>query len=229
MPGIDAWPARPSVDEPEAEHALLAYAERVHAPPLEVEHLPRALVDDHVAAHLLGNVVAQPLRAVGRTRLLVARDDDEQLAALGPPSRATEAARGGDLAGDLPLHVERAPPPDEAVLDLSRPRVDAPLGRVREHGVDVAQITEPLPVGFSAQARDQVRAAPPSRPPARTRSPAASSSERSISCAGRSLPGGFTVLKRISRWSSSVASCASAIALIMKHPHCIDDHLCNVL
>ena len=156
MPGMDACPARPSVARAEAEHALLTYTERVHAPSVEVEHLPRTLVHDHVAPHLFGNVVAQPLRAVGRARLLVARDDDQQLAALRPPSRAPETARRGDLARDLSLHVEGAASPHEAVLDLPGPRVDAPLGRIREHGVDVAQITEPLSLGLAAQPRDQV-------------------------------------------------------------------------
>ena len=103
--------------ELEPEHALLADAHRVEAAAVELEHLTRTLVHDHVATDLLGNVLAEPLRADRRARLLVAGDDHQQLAPRGPPARSRKLARGRDLACDLALHVERAASPHEAVAN----------------------------------------------------------------------------------------------------------------
>ena len=157
MAGIEAWPARPSVREPEAKHPLLPHAQRVEAAALVLDDLPGALVHDHVAAHLVGHVLAQPLGADRRARLLVARRDHQQLARGRPPPGAAERARGCDLARDLSLHVQRASPPYVAIAQLARPRVDAPLRGIREHRVDVAQITEPRPVRRAAQPGNEVR------------------------------------------------------------------------
>ena len=92
--------------EPEAEHSLLPHAQRVEATALVLDDLPGTLVHDHVAAHLLGHVLAQPLGADRRARLLVARRDHEQLARGRPPPGAAERARGCHLARDLSLHVQ---------------------------------------------------------------------------------------------------------------------------
>ena len=77
-----------------------------------------------------------------------------------PPNlapRAGQAGRGDGLGGRLVLHVDRAAAVQEAVADLGAPRVGAPVLRVGEHGVDVAQVAEARPVA-AAQRRDQARA-----------------------------------------------------------------------
>ena len=144
--------------EPEAKHPLLPHAQRVEAAALVLDDLSGPLVHDHVAPHLLGHVLAQPLGADRRPRLLVARRDHEQLPRSRPPSGAGERARGGHLARDLSLHVQGAPPPHVAIAQLARPRVDAPFRGVCEHRVDVAQITEARPLRRTAQTGNEVRA-----------------------------------------------------------------------
>ncbi len=122
---------------------------------------PAALVEQHVAAHLLGMGLTKPLRAKLAAGLLVHDGHDQQLAARGTPSFAREPRHGGDLGGDLGLHVERAAPPHEALGNLARPGVVRPLSPIREHRVDVAEITEGRVGGtfnLAFQSGHQVRA-----------------------------------------------------------------------
>ncbi len=116
------------------------------------------LVEQHLAAHLLGVRLAQPLGAELATGLLVDDRHHEQIAARGAPALAREPGRGGDLGGDLGLHVKRAAPPHEAFGDFPRPRIVAPLARVREDGVDVAEIAERGAFASPFQPGHQVRA-----------------------------------------------------------------------
>ncbi len=145
----------------EAEDALLGDADRVDAPAAVLERRARALVDDQVGAHLVGMLGAEPLRSVGRARLLVGGDHELQLASLRPPTRLGERARRRHLRSNLALHVERSAPPDATVAQLARPGVDLPLGRVGQHGVDVAEQAQRRPVGSSGrpQSRYEVRPA----------------------------------------------------------------------
>ena len=204
MRGIDAWPARPSAREREAEHALLGHAHAVEAPAVVLEHLAGALVHHDVRAHLVGVLLAQPLGAVLGAGLLVGGDHELQLARCGPPALLGQRHRGGHLGRHLALHVQRAAAPDAAVLELARPRVHVPLGRVGEHGVHVAQQAQHGPVGVGRQPRRPGSAAPRRPPAARPRSRRASSSSFRNSWSACSLPGGLTVSKRIRRCSSSV-------------------------
>ena len=91
MRGIDAWPARALGGEREAEDALLRHAHAVEAAAVVLEHLAGALVDHDVGAHLVGVLLAQPLRAVLGAGLLVGGDHELQLAGLRPPARLAPA------------------------------------------------------------------------------------------------------------------------------------------
>ena len=142
----------------EAEDALLGDADAVDGVAVERDDGPGALVDDVVAADLVGVRLAEPDRALAAARLLVGRRDDDQLAARRPPALARERHGGRDLRRRLRLHVLRAAAPELAVGDLARPRVALPVGGLGEHGVDVREQDEPRPVGLAAQARDEVRA-----------------------------------------------------------------------
>ncbi len=140
-----------------AEHALLRATDAVAAPAHVVEDLAAALVDEEVAADLLRMVRGEPLRAELAAGLLVDDGGDQELAARGAPARARERRRSDDLRRDLRLHVDRAAAPEVAVYDLARPRVVAPLGGVREHRVDVAEVAERGPRLRAAQPREQIR------------------------------------------------------------------------
>jgi hypothetical protein len=119
----------------EAEDALLGAAEAVEAAAAVLDDAAAALVDEIVAAHLVGVVGSDPLGAVGAAGLLVDERDEDQRAARRTPAPARERARRGSLRGRLGLHVERAAPPHEAVVHVTRPGVARPLRRRREHGV----------------------------------------------------------------------------------------------
>ena len=86
-----AVPGAPVGAHGEPEDALLAERERVEAAPVALERDAAALVDDEVGAHEVGPLLAQPLGAVGRARLLVGGRDDQQLAARRPPAAARPA------------------------------------------------------------------------------------------------------------------------------------------
>src|SRR5215208_6573385 len=149
--GIDAWPASPWVVSVKRKTPFSA----THPPPVEVEDLAGALVDHVVAPDLVGVLVAEPLRAELRARLLVCRDHDEQLAAR-PPALLGERRGGHYLRGDLALHVERAAAPDAVVLELARPRVDRPVRGIGEHGVHVTAEAEDRAVTAAGQPCDQI-------------------------------------------------------------------------
>ena len=140
-----------------AKDALLGDADAVVALAVVREVRAAALVEQVVAAHLVGVVLADPHRAELAADLLVDDHDDEQVALRRAPARARERQRGGHLGGGLRLHVQRAAAPDEAVGEVARPRVVRPVRRRREHGVDVRQQAQHGPVGVAAQARDEVR------------------------------------------------------------------------
>jgi hypothetical protein len=143
----------------EAEDALLAAAHAVAALAAELERGARALVQQQVATHLLGMLLAQPARADIAAGLLIGDEHEFQRApGRPPPARAQTCCRDG-FGRDLRLHVERAAAPEEAVVgDLPRPRVVGPLGRIREHRVDMAEIQERRAVDLAGQRRDEVRA-----------------------------------------------------------------------
>ena len=205
--GIEAWPATPSVVSAKAKDALLGDADAVVALAVVGEVRAAALVEQVVAAHLVGMVLADPHRAELAADLLVDDHDDEQVALRRPPARARERQRGRDLGGGLGLHVQRAATPDEAVGEVARPRVVRPVrrrwrGRCRRARAGTARGRRPSP------RRRATRLGRSGSAPSRSTSkPAARRSAARPSCRTRSLPGGLTVLQRISRCSSSVVSC----------------------
>ena len=123
----------------------------------------RPLVEQLVAAHEAGVVVAEPDGPVGAADLLVHDDDDEQVAVGGAPARAGQAQRGGDLRGRLRLHVDRPAAPEEPVGDVAGPGTVGPLVRVGEDGVDVREQAQHRAVLRAAQAGHEV--GPRLRPP----------------------------------------------------------------
>jgi len=144
--------------EVEAEDPLLGAGDPEPSPTVELEHLPGALVDQHVAASGIGMLGAQPGGADLAAGLLVGDEQQLQRPAGGPPA-AAGARHGGDRLGrDLVLHVQRAAAPQVAVDDLTGPRVVGPVGRIGEDRVDVAEQAEHRTVVVAGQRRDQVRA-----------------------------------------------------------------------
>ena len=141
-----------------AKDALLRDADAVVAPAVVGDDRAAALVEQVVAAHLVGVLLADPHRAELAADLLVDDDDDEQVAARRAPALARQRQRRRDLGRGLRLHVQRAAAPDEAVLEIAGPRVVRPVLGRREHGVDVRQQAQRRPVGAAAQPRDEVRA-----------------------------------------------------------------------
>ena len=99
---------------------------------------------------------AEPLGARRGAHLLVGRRDNEELPGRRAPALAAQSRGGRHLGGDLVLHVLRAAPPDLAVHDVARPRVEAPLRRLGGNRVDVAEQAQGRPRALALQARDQV-------------------------------------------------------------------------
>src|SRR5690606_3641101 len=112
----------------EAEDALFADREGEVAAAIEVDHLATTLVDDHVATNRFGMLLAEPAGTLVGPGLLVGGDHEHETATGRPPTFAGESQAGRCFAGDLVLHVERAPAPDVAVHDLATPGVSRPLG-----------------------------------------------------------------------------------------------------
>ena len=102
------------------------------------------------------------------------------------------------------LFMSFAPFPHAVVTQLSRPRIDLPLGRVGEHGVHVTQQAERGPVGAARHAGYEIRPPGHGGKELAPGKPASSRRVRNQSWAGSSFPGGLTVLNRISRWRISV-------------------------
>ena len=71
-------------------------------------------------------LVAEPLRPEVPAGLLVG-DEHELQRAAGAPSLPGQGRPGHRLGRHLRLHVERPPPPQEAVGHLARPRIVLPL------------------------------------------------------------------------------------------------------
>ena len=153
MPGAAAGPQQEAVD------ALLADAERVEAPPAELERRAPALVEDEVAAHGLRMFPAEPLSAGRRAHLLVRRHHQLQRAASRAPARAREVDRRGDLRGHLSLHVLGAATADLATGDVARPGVERPLVGIGRDRVHVSEQAEGLAVRVAGEIGDQVRPA----------------------------------------------------------------------
>src|SRR5439155_7950857 len=58
---------------------------------------------------------------------------------------------------NLALHVERPAAPDLAVAELAGPRIDLPLGPIRDDRVRVQEENQARPAAPAGQARDEVR------------------------------------------------------------------------
>ncbi len=129
----------PEGGDVEAEDPLLGAADAVVAPAAVLEHLAGALVEQEVAADLVGMGLGQPVRADLAPGLLVGDEHELQRARAGRQPVPGQAGGGHRLGGDLVLHVQRAPAPQEAVGHFARPRVVAPLRGVGQHRVDVAE------------------------------------------------------------------------------------------
>ena len=143
----------------EAARSLLAHAERVEAPPVELERDAPALVEHVVGSHLVGMLAAQPLRPRRGSHLLVGGGDDQELSLARAPAVAAERRGRGHLGGDLVLHVLSASAANLPVHDVARPGIEAPLGGIGGDGVRVAEQAQRRPGALPAQPRDQVRAA----------------------------------------------------------------------
>ena len=102
-------------------------------------------------------VLAEPRRAEARADLLVCSRAEDQIARRLEALARQRRDRNG-FRRDLPLHVERAAPPNLAVAQLAAKRVGAPLRRVCEHDVGVGKEEQRGTVAPTWDARDEVRA-----------------------------------------------------------------------
>jgi hypothetical protein len=150
-------PGRTSCRELEAEDALLGAAQPVAAPAVVLENVAATLVEEHLAADLVWVRFAQPTCADIATGLLVGDEHELERPTSRPPAVSGQRNRGHGFSRDLRLHVERPAAPQEAVRDIARPGVVPPLGRIREHGVDMPEVHKRRAVA-AAERRDQVRA-----------------------------------------------------------------------
>ena len=89
--GIDAWPATPSVIRRKRKTPFSATQTPCTRRPSYGMTAPGALVEQVVAAHEVGAVLADPLRALGAAGLLVDDADDEQVALGRPPALLARA------------------------------------------------------------------------------------------------------------------------------------------
>ena len=136
---------------------LLGGGAEVEGAPAELDALAGALVDGEVGTNRVGMLDAEPREAEVVTDLLVGRGREDHV----PRGLEPVAGERGDrnrVRRDLALHVERAAPPHLPVAELARPRVDLPLGRVREHRVRVREEEEPRPLAAARYPRHEVGA-----------------------------------------------------------------------
>ncbi len=140
----------------EAEDPLLGAADPVMAPAVVLKRLAAALVDQHLAADLVGVVGGQPVCAPVTAGLLVCDEHELQRAPLGAPAFARQRHGRDRLGGDLRLHIQRAAAPQKAVGDLARPRVMPPLRCVGQHRVDVSEEAQRRAGLVADQVGDQV-------------------------------------------------------------------------
>ncbi len=149
--------APPANAEHERRAHLLGRRREVERLPGELDPIAGALVDRVLGANGVRMLPAEPREPEVDADLLVGgRDEDHvalRLEALARERRHRDRARG-----HLALHVERAASPDLAVAELAGPRIELPLGRIREHRVRVREEREPRPVAAARDAGDEVRA-----------------------------------------------------------------------
>ncbi len=104
----------------------------------ELEPVAGALVDRVVGADGVGVRLAEPGEAEAVADLLVGGGGEDQVAGR-LEALAGERGDRDRVRGHLPLHVERAAPPDLAVAHLAGERRHRPLGGVGEDDVGVAE------------------------------------------------------------------------------------------
>ena len=213
MRGIDAWPARPSVDEREAEHALLGHADAEQPAAVELEQLAGALVHHVVAAHLVRGAARRATwRRASAPASSSAVEHEQQLARLGAPALVGERAGGGRSRPPpgSSCRARRGPRRSRRAARPTRGRRSSPRGRRarcrRGRG------SRARAVGAAAEPRDQVRPALDAASSSHLEAGALEHLACRNSCAACSLPGGLTVLNWISRCSSSVVRLSRSAA-----------------
>ncbi len=99
--------------------------------------------------------IHQPLQAEAVAHLLVCRGDEDQVARSPPalPRKRRECDRG---RGNLPFHVERAPPPHLIVDEVAAERLALPFARVGQHDIGVRKQSERRAVATPSNTRDEV-------------------------------------------------------------------------
>ena len=143
----------------EAKDALLAAADAVIAAAVELERAAGTLVDQQIAANLVGVLLGQPAGADITARLLVGDEDELQRSPRGAPAAAPQRDGGDRFGRDLRLHVDRAAAPEVAVHNLAAPGVVLPVLDGGQDGVDVTEVDHRRAVfGGSPERGDQVRA-----------------------------------------------------------------------
>ena len=154
--GDAAVPGGPGGRRPQPGDALLGHLDRVEGPAAQVEGGPADLPEGVAGPDLVGVVVDQPGAAGRAAGLLVGHRGQLEVAPQGHPEPGQQPD-GGHAHGHHLLHVDRAPAPDGAVVDLAGERRVPPApGLGRDH-VDVAveQQRGRVPVA-AGQAGDQV-------------------------------------------------------------------------
>ena len=150
-------PGRAVGEDREAEDALLGDAAEVDLPALELERVAAALVDDVVAAHLVGVLARRataapidPPASSSAVKISLSSPDSGRQPSSASSSAAAASAATCDFMSSAPR------PQTQPSRDLAGPGVDRPVVGVGEHGVDVPHVAERRPVGRPAQPRDQV-------------------------------------------------------------------------
>ena len=191
MPGIEAWPATPSVSTVKRNTPFSATADAEVPAAVVLEDLAAALVEQVVAAHLVGVLGDQPGRAPLAARLLVGDDDDEQVPA---PPGASPSARG-----------RRRPPPRRRPGTSCRAR-RGPTGSRRPRRPTTGRAATPR--GRRARCRRGPGSPAPGRRSGRAGAPPGWGARRSraeqlaleagvLEVAGEELLGGALVARRV--------------------------------
>jgi hypothetical protein len=123
---------------------------------VEFEVIPASLVDYVVGLDEFRVLAAEPDRTAGAAGLLVAGEDQFQIAARWAPAGLGERDRCGDLAGDLTLHVDRPPAPDDPVDQISSPRIVLPVGGVGLDRIHMGEKGEVLARLVPRQSRHEI-------------------------------------------------------------------------
>jgi hypothetical protein len=140
--------------------AALGGADRVEADAVDVERERAGLADRRLDAGEVGGVVLdEPVRA-GVALVLLVGDERQHDVAARAAALDVPAVDHGQRHGGHVLHVHGAAAVDEAVADLAAERVEAPLGGVGGHDVEVGLDEDRGQVGVGAvDAREDVGAA----------------------------------------------------------------------